>query len=65
MAQAPRGNIITSAGEPSSVAQDLIPTLHTEITPSRTEAAATPKGVKFVAAGIRKLVEWRAFFLLL
>ena len=59
---APRGNIISTVNDPSSVAQELPATIHTHVTPPLDAAAAAPKGVRFVAAGMRKLAEWRAFF---
>jgi hypothetical protein len=59
---ATRGSNITNVGDPSSVAQDLPPTIQTDVTPSMDVDAAAPKGVRFVAAGLRKLSEWRAFF---
>jgi len=59
---APRGCIITSAGDPSSVSQDLTPTLQLDVTPPLSQAAATPKGARFVASSLRKLREWRSFF---
>jgi len=63
---APRGNVITSNGDPSSVAQDAPPTFHTDVTPRPLDvAAAAPRGVRFVATALRKLAEWRAFFRLL
>jgi hypothetical protein len=41
---APRGNIITTAEDPSSVAQDLTPTIHADVTPTLDSAAnAYPK----------------------
>ena len=54
---APRGNIITSVGDPTSVAHDLIPTIHTDVTPPLRAEAEAPKGVRFVAVGLRKLSE--------
>jgi len=63
---APRGNIITSTRDPAgSIAHDLSPTILTEIIPQLQEGAAAPKGMRFIAAGIRKLAGWRAFFCLL
>ena len=59
---APRGNIITTVGDPNSVAQDLPPTIQTDVSPSLDAAAVAPRGIGFVAAGIRKLSEWGAFF---
>jgi len=32
---APRGNTITSDGDPFSISQDLLPTIHTEVPPVR------------------------------
>jgi hypothetical protein len=62
---APRGNIITSAGDPSSVAQDLQLTIFTEVIPPHNIAAAAPKGALFISAGLRKLVKWRVLLFLL
>jgi len=47
------------------MAQDLLPTIHTDVTPPLRTAAEAPKGVRFVAAGLRKLSEWRAIFTLI
>ena len=58
---APRGNTIQSAGDPSSNALALTPTLYVEVTPTLTEAARAPKGGRFVAAGLRRLQDWRTF----
>jgi len=44
-----------------SVSQDLNPTLQLDVTPPLSQAAAAPKGVRFVASRLRKLIEWRAF----
>jgi len=52
---APRGNIIQTAGDPSSTDIALTPTLNVEIMPSLTEAARASKGVRFVAVGLRRL----------
>ncbi len=59
---APRGNIILSTGDPTSVVENLTPTIETEVVPELMECAAAPKGVRFVAAKIRKLTEWNHFF---
>jgi len=59
---APRRNIIIPVGDPSSVAQDLPPTIHTYVTPTLDSVATAPKGVRYVGAGLRKLNEWRALF---
>jgi len=54
---APRGNTITYVGDPTSVTQDLLPTIHTNVTLPLWDATEAPKGVRFVAAGLRKLSE--------
>jgi len=59
---APRGNIITTVGDPNFVAQDLSSTIQTDVIPSLDAVAAAPKGVRIVVAGLRKISEWRAFF---
>ncbi len=40
---APSGYIITSTGDPSSIAQDLLPTIPVDTIPRLDEAAASPK----------------------
>jgi len=59
---APRRNIITTAGDPSSGAQDLPPTIHADVKPPLDSGATAPKGVRFVAASLRKLTRWITFF---
>jgi hypothetical protein len=59
---APRGNFTSRVGDPVSVSQDLPLTLHMDFTPSLDVATVASKGVQFVAAGLHKLAEWRAFF---
>jgi hypothetical protein len=62
----PRGNIIFSAGDPSSVVEDLPPTIETDVIPALLESTAAPKSIRFVAARIRKQTdEWRNVFTLL
>ena len=58
---APRGNIIQYAGDPSSTVIALTPTMDVEIMPALTEAARAPKGVRFVAARLRRLQDLRTF----
>ncbi len=53
---APRGNIITSVGDPSSIAQDLLPANCTDVIPHLVEVVAASKGVKFIPASIHKPV---------
>jgi hypothetical protein len=52
---APGGNIIKSAGDPASTALALTPTLAVEVTPVLAEAVRAPKGVRFMAFGLRRL----------
>ena len=58
---APRGNIVQSAGDPSSTTPALTSTLDVEVTPALAEAVTTPKGVRFVAGALRRLHDWRTF----
>jgi hypothetical protein len=50
----PVEDIITTVGDPASVAQDLPPTIHMDVTPPLESATATPNGVRFVAVGLAK-----------
>ena len=61
----PKWNLIFSAGDPVSVAEDLPPTIEMDVIPTLMESTAAPKGIRFVAARIGKLTEWRQFFALL
>jgi hypothetical protein len=61
--KAPRGNIIFSAGDPSSVVQNLPPTIETDAIPELTWFTTTPKGIRFVSANVKKHREWRLFIL--
>jgi hypothetical protein len=47
---APKGNVIFFAGDPSSVVEDLPPTIETDIIPALLKSTAAPKGIRFVAA---------------
>ena len=60
-ALAPRENTIYSAGDPNSVVEDLPNTIDAEELPALQESTAVPK---FVAARIRKMMDWRRFFTL-
>jgi len=51
---APRGNIIFSAGDPTSMVEDITPTIETEVVPDLKESVAAPKGVRFIAAKVCK-----------
>jgi len=57
-----RGNIVSTACDPSSVAQDLPPMIHTDVTPPLESTTTARRGVQYVAASLRKLAEWRKFF---
>jgi hypothetical protein len=59
------GNIIQSAGGTMSVASDLPPAMEVDVAPELQEAVRAPKGVRFVATGLRRLGDWRTFFPLL
>jgi hypothetical protein len=59
---APRGNIIFSARDPTSVVENLPPTIETEVVPDLQENGAASKGVRFIAAKVRKVTEWKHFF---
>jgi hypothetical protein len=41
---------------------DLPPTIEVEALPELHDFTAAPKGIRFIAAKIRKLTEWRYFF---
>ena len=57
----PRGNVITDAGDPDSVNLDLPDTINCEVLPPLEQAAGKPRGYKSIAAGLRRLAEWRSF----
>jgi hypothetical protein len=63
---APRGNIIISAVDPPQLPNTSFPPFaRTSCILQLVKAATTPKGVRFVAAGIWKLENGLAFFCLL
>jgi hypothetical protein len=64
-ALAPRGNTIYSAGDPSSTVEDLPITIDDEELPELHASTTTPKGVRYIAARVRKMMDWRKFFTLL
>jgi hypothetical protein len=51
------GNIIFSAGDPTSVVEDLPPTIETDVIPDLLQSAIETKGIRFVAANIRRQTE--------
>jgi hypothetical protein len=62
---APRSYIITSSGDPSSVDQDLLPTIPVDTIPRLDEVVVAPKRARFIASNIKSLTNWRALFELL
>jgi len=52
---APRGLVITVPGDPSRVAKDLPPTVDTDVLPAGPLTPGSARGVKHVAAGMRRL----------
>jgi hypothetical protein len=54
-----------SAGDPTSTALALIPILDIDVTLALTEAVQAPKGVRYVAPGLRRMQGWRSFLSLL
>jgi len=59
---APRENTIFSAGDPTTIIEDLLATIEDQALPELHESTAAPKGIRFIAAKLRKLTEWRHFF---
>ena len=59
---APRGNTVFSAGDPTTTVGDLPATIEEEFLPELHESTTTPKGIRLIAAKLRKLTEWRHFF---
>jgi hypothetical protein len=51
----PRGHIITLPSNPRSVAKELPPTVDTNILPLGSLYPGSARGVKHIAAGIRRL----------
>jgi hypothetical protein len=61
---APRGNTIYFAGDPTSIVEDIPTTIDAEDLPELHESTAAPKGVRYIASRIQKLMDWRHFFTL-
>ena len=61
---APRGNIIYSARDPSSTVEDLPNIIDDEDLPKLLECTTAPKGIRYIAARVRKMTDWRKFFTL-
>ena len=49
------------AGDPDSVNLDLPDTINCEVLPPLEQAAGKPRGYKYIAAGLRRLAEWKSF----
>jgi len=62
---APRGGIITSVGDTRVVASDMMLQLDGDVTPALHKAARAFKGVRVVAAELRRLSDWRSFLSIL
>ena len=58
---APRGLVITIPSDPRSAAKELPPTMDTDVLPPRPLSPGSARGVKYIAAGIRRLSNWRRF----
>jgi hypothetical protein len=52
---APRGLVITLLGDPRSVTKELPPNVDTDVLPPGPLSPGSPRGVKHIAAGIRRL----------
>ncbi len=59
---APRGNIILSPGDPTSVTTDLPSIIEIDVVPEVLTYVAAAKGVRIVAENGKKMTEWRNFF---
>jgi hypothetical protein len=59
---ASRGLDITVPGDPLSLAKELPPTVDTDVLPLGPPMFGSARGVKHIAAGIRRLSDWRRFF---
>jgi hypothetical protein len=53
---APRGNTIFSAGDPTTIVEDLPVAIEKEPLPELHHATTAPKGIKFTAIKLRKLI---------
>ena len=56
---APRGLVIIVSGDPSSIAKDLPPIVGTDVLPAGPLSPGSARGVKHIAAGMRRLSDWR------
>ena len=60
----PRGNIILSAGDPTSIVDDFPPTIEADVIFDFFQSTTAAKGIKFVASSMRRQTEWRHLFTL-
>ncbi len=58
---APRGLLITLPGDPTSAAKDLPQTVETAVVPTGCLSPGPARGIRHVAAGLRRLQDWRKF----
>ena len=58
------GATIYSAWDPNSMVEDLPNTIDAEELPALQESTAAPKGVRYIAARIGKMMDKRRFFTL-
>jgi hypothetical protein len=58
---APRNNIIFSAGDPTTIVEDLLPMIEIDVTSDLLQSVVTVKGTRFVAANIKRQAKWRHF----
>jgi hypothetical protein len=59
---APMGCIIMSTGDPTSVADDLPPTIETKVVFPLLACDVAPNRIRLATSRLRKLEEWRKFF---
>ena len=62
---APRGLVIQVPGDPNNVSKDLLPTVDTDVLPTCPISPGSARGVKHIAASMRRLFDWRRFMDLL
>ena len=58
---APRGLVLALPGDPISVAKELPQTVDPDVIPLGCLSPGSTLGIKHVAAGLRRLTDWRRF----
>ena len=58
---APRGLVIKLPGDPNNAAKELPQTVETEVVPLGCLSPGSTRGIKHVASGLRRLMDWRKF----